>query len=421
MKNTLSRDVTDEQFNRIISIESAGKPEAHAPKGSAGGLGQFLNGTWDDTGLKHYPKLVAKYGSRWRAMRMGASTATLQLIMLARFTEDNVRGLGAGWRNGDLYLAHFLGLGDARKVFHADPDTKMERLVSAKAIENNHSILSGKTAGEVRAWAERAMDTRWVKLGSKDWVAKWYDPRKAAEYTGQPVHEDDAVPVKEEEDDTDDIEDDTRATPPVKPAQPGVKGDPDVWLVQSMLKGMNYPPGKLDGLWGGMTAEAIAGFINDRNGKAHVRMTAPTSKPEFEAIKENLKDELTIASNEGFVRPVSEERANPTTKKVNEIATEAPSVRRNSSVGFWGTIGTSIAAAYNLASDKIAGLWQFFTDNEDKVPDTVKDPNWLWTTITHVPTTVWFVAAGVVFAFVYFNSRSAIGKIVDDIKTGVRK
>lgn len=418
--HTLSKEVSDEQFDRIISIESAGNPDAAPPKGSAGGLGQFLNGTWDDTGKKHYPALVKKYGSGWRAMRKGKKTATLQLMMLARFTEDNVRGLGKGWQNGDLYLAHFLGLGDARKVFHADASTPMSSIVSAKAIENNRSILQGKNAGQVRAWAENSMATRWPKLGSRDWVALWYNPQEAAAYSGTTATIDlgDEVPVKEEEDD---LEDQEAAPPPAGSALPGVRGDPDIWLVQSMLKSMNYPPGGLDGLWGGMTAEAIAGFINDRNGSVDVEIAPPKSMEEFLSVKDALKAELTRASSEGFKRPVAPERQNPTAKKVDEVAPEVAPVRRNSQVGFWGSISAVVAAAWNAVSDWISEIWSFLTDNEDKVPDAVKDPNWLWAHLAAVPTSVWFLAIAGVLGFVWLNSKSAVGKIVDDIKTGVRK
>jgi hypothetical protein len=42
--------------------------------------------------------------------------------------------------------------------------------------------------------------------------------------------------------------------------------NPDLFAVKRRLKAMNYNPGVLNGEWGGMTAGAIAGFINDRGG-----------------------------------------------------------------------------------------------------------------------------------------------------------
>jgi hypothetical protein len=412
MANTLSREVSDERFCRIIQIESAGNPDAAAPVGSAAGLGQFINKTWDSIGEKFFPALVRKFGSAWRAMRRGKRTATLQLLMLARFTESNVRALGAGWGDGELYLAHFLGTNDARKLFHANPSDPAEHHVAPKAVENNPTILRGKTCAQVRAWAAHSMQSRWDHAGKTDWVHKWYDPTQAAQYLGAapPVHD---APIKPEP------EHEEPAAPPPAGVPPG--GDPDTWLIQTMLKGMNYPPGKLDGRWGGMTAEALAGFINDRNGHAIHQMTPPGSKTQFEAVKQEIKDEVTIANAEGFKRPVAPERANPTKKKVDEVAPEAAPVRRNFLTTLWGAIAAFGATVWTTISSYIGDVWNFFTDNEDKVPDTVKDPSWIWSHLAAVPPGVWFGLIAVVLAFVAFNSRAALHKMVDDIKTGVRK
>jgi hypothetical protein len=424
----LSDKVTNEQFNRIIQIESAGNPDAGPPKGSAAGLGQFIIDTWNRTGKKYFPALVRRFGAAWAGMRRGKKTATLQLLMLARFTEDNVRALGAGWGDGELYMAHFLGIGDARNVFRADPSDRVEKHVTPKAVENNHSILAGKTCAQVRAWAASSMKNRWDKAGRPDHVTKWYNAKEAAIYTGT-THEDDLpeddeqTPIKvEPHDQTDDAPADPhRDTPPVNPSQPGVQGDPDTWLIQSMLKNMNYPPGKIDGHWGGMTAEALAGFINDRNGHAIHQMTPPGSNSQFEAVKDEIKEELEAAQNEGFRRPVSEERANPTKKKVDEVAPEAAPVRRNFLLTVWSAISAFAMSVYTTVSDWIGDIWNFFTDNEDKVPDGVKDPSWLWSHLASVPPGVWFGLIALVLGFIAYNSRSALHKMVDDIKTGVRK
>jgi hypothetical protein len=410
MTNTLSREVSDERFNRIIQIESAGDPDAGPPKGSAAGLGQFIIGTWNKVGKQHFPALVARFGAAWAAMRRGKKTTTLQLLMLARLTEDNARTLGPGWGDGELYMAHFLGARDARNVFHADPEDRVEHHVVPMAVQNNHSILAGRTCAQVRAWAASAMKFRWDHAGQPDWVHKWYDPAQAAQYLGTapPAHD---APIKPEPEEP--------TAPPPAGVPPG--GDPDTWLVQTMLKGMNYPPGKLDGRWGGMTAEALAGFINDRNGHAIHQMTPPGSKAQFEAVKQEVKDEVAIANAEGFRRPVSEERANPTTKKIEEVAPEAAPVRRNFLVTIWGAITALGASVWSTVSDYVGDIWNFFTDNEDKVPDEIKDPGWIWSHIAAVPPGVWLALVAVVLAFVAYNSRAALHKMVDDIKTGVRK
>ncbi len=174
MANTVSRVLSDETLNRIIQIESAGNPSARAKTSSAGGLGQFLNGTWLGVVQKHKPKLfIGKSRDEVAAMRVGPDTAALQLEMLARFTEDNRAILGEGCADGDLYLAHFLGIADARKLFKAAPDELAEHVVTEGAVKANESILRHKKCHEVRAWAQASMEQRWVKAGKTDWVKKF--------------------------------------------------------------------------------------------------------------------------------------------------------------------------------------------------------------------------------------------------------
>lgn len=170
MTNTVSRKISDETLNRIIQIESAGNPNAKAPTSSAAGLGQFILGTWNATVKKHRPDLF-KNGAA--PSRVGTATAALQLEMLARFTEDNANALGAGFTDGDLYLAHFLGLGDARKLCRAPSGDAASAHVSAAAVAANRSILSNKTCAQVRAWAQASLVSRWDKAGKIDWVKRY--------------------------------------------------------------------------------------------------------------------------------------------------------------------------------------------------------------------------------------------------------
>jgi hypothetical protein len=188
MANTVSAMLSDETLNRIIQIESAGKPNAKAPTSSAAGLGQFITGTWLATVRKHKPGLLTgDNGPEVAAMRVGPNTVALQLEMLARFTEDNARALGAGFTDGDLYLAHFLGLGDARKLFRASPDTPAASVVSPGAVSANRSILAGKTCGQVRAWAMESMRSRWDRAGRPDWVKRYAGGPVAAPQTPAPT------------------------------------------------------------------------------------------------------------------------------------------------------------------------------------------------------------------------------------------
>src|SRR6187455_1323890 len=149
MTHTVSRTLSDETLNRIIQIESAGKLRAKAPTSSALGLFQFLNGTWLATVAKHRPDLLE---GRTRVQVLALRTdPTVGIEIGARFTEDNANALGAGCTDGDLYLAHFLGLGTARKFLRARPSAAAAALAGDAAVQANRAILAGKTAGQVRA------------------------------------------------------------------------------------------------------------------------------------------------------------------------------------------------------------------------------------------------------------------------------
>ncbi len=196
MTNTVSRTVSDETLNCIITIESAGRPNVKAPTSSATGLFQFIDATWMGVVRKHRPDLLeGNSKAEVLAMRKDPHIA---IELGARFTEDNQRAIGMNCTGGDLYLAHFLGVADARDLFRADPSTPVSELVSDAAIRANRSILQGKTAGQVRTWAAKKMHG----AAGRDWIAK-YMPEQAE------VSE----PVREPEQDADDIPDPQDAPP----------------------------------------------------------------------------------------------------------------------------------------------------------------------------------------------------------------
>ena len=170
MTNSVSKTVSDETLNAIITIESAGKVNAKASTSSATGLGQFLDATWMGVVNKHRPDLMrGRSKAQILALRLDPH---IMVELLARFTEDNQRIIGMDCTGGDLYLAHFLGTADAKDLFRADPTTPVSKLVAEGPIRANESILRGKTAGDVRAWAARKMN----RAGGHDWVARYYNP-----------------------------------------------------------------------------------------------------------------------------------------------------------------------------------------------------------------------------------------------------
>jgi hypothetical protein len=380
------------------------------------------------------------------------------------FTEDNARALGKGWTEGDLYIAHFLGIGSATKVLRAAGSTPVSQCVSKAAVAANRSILLDKTCAQVRAWAQNSMDTRWAKLGNPDWIGIWY-------------HKDDSLPVpsvetvnknagvvaiKVEGPDghlvdingngiPDYLErvpfsiphgefapvppsqippDEPQRSPPVVVAPPRrpsavvvagaqttVQGDPDMWLAGNVLKSMHYNPGKVEGQWGGMFAEAIAGFVNDR----HVDINVPRSSVEFNEVVADLLDALARAQDDHFVRPVSQERANADDAKVKEVAPESAPAKRGFWITVWGAITSFGTALYKSVEGYVGDAWTFFTDNDDKIPDDVKDPNKIWAFVTNLPVGVWFVIIGGILAFVALGNWRVFAKIREDVQTGMRK
>lgn len=129
----------------IVQIESGFDPSAKAGTSSAGGLYQFIDGTASRYGLAN-------------KFDVGSSADAG-----ARLTRDNIDGLrrvtGREPSPGEIYLAHFSGFGAAQKLAQAADDTPTSAIFSPQAIAANRSILDGKTAGQVKAWADRKMAT----------------------------------------------------------------------------------------------------------------------------------------------------------------------------------------------------------------------------------------------------------------------
>lgn len=149
-------------------------------------------------------------------------------------------------------------------------------------------------------------------------------------------------------------------------------GDPDVFLVQTQLKTLGYNPGGLDGLWGGNTAGAIAGFLNDIPLNPPP-IKAPVSADDFKKVLPTLKTLLANASKKGFTRPIAPERAEATP---NELAKKLPEVAAAQKASFWsrmqawwqgifGTVsGTAVVAKVMDAKETVDPVKEsFFSGN----------------------------------------------------------
>ncbi|WP_374551980.1 hypothetical protein [Sphingobium yanoikuyae] len=140
----------------VRQAESGGDDRAPATTSSAYGRYQPIKSTWLGWWKQRYP------GSGLSDEQILAKRAdgALQEIFMEDFTANNARRLreaGLPETAENLYLAHFLGPRDATRVLTADPAAPISGLVRGKSIAANRSILEGRTAGDVRAWAARKM------------------------------------------------------------------------------------------------------------------------------------------------------------------------------------------------------------------------------------------------------------------------
>lgn len=164
---------TDPEQQRIMEREGTGRN----PMSSAQGVGQFIDSTFVDTYRKTFPsqakgltdaRILAQRGT------MIDGQTPIEVPMLNTFTRENKNALSRANIDptpGNTRLAHFLGAGGAVNVLKADPSTPVENLVSQEAIRANPTVLKGKTAGQVAAWANKQMEggitpTKLEPLGS---------------------------------------------------------------------------------------------------------------------------------------------------------------------------------------------------------------------------------------------------------------
>lgn len=133
---------------------------------------------------------------------------------------------------------------------------------------------------------------------------------------------------------------DLGATAPANDAAPEptvpAGGDPQFYLLQTRLKALGYPPGRLDGLWGGNTAGAVAGFLNDIPVPPNkLGFAPPVSEKDARKVLPDLNRLLTKAETLGFTRPIAPERAEATP---TELAPHVPEIAAAQKASFWSKV-----------------------------------------------------------------------------------
>jgi hypothetical protein len=147
--------VIDSFRAKVGGVENnTGNIHAKNPKSSASGPAQFTDGTFREYYRKVYNVDPGEHPSRELK-----DNPTVQGRLLEALAHDNaaaLKGRGEPVTEGNLYLSHFLGAGDALRVLKADASTPVERVLSEKVLEAN-PFLRGKSTSEVAAWAAKKM------------------------------------------------------------------------------------------------------------------------------------------------------------------------------------------------------------------------------------------------------------------------
>jgi len=150
-------EIADEYLQRLAEIESGGDPGAQAATSSAAGLFQFVESTWLATMAKHGQSLGLGpyFDERGRPINAQARQAILDLrfdpevaTLAARaLTADNYAALantlGREPTPGELYAAHFAGVGGAKRLINAAEagDNQSAAAIMPQAAEANPAIF----------------------------------------------------------------------------------------------------------------------------------------------------------------------------------------------------------------------------------------------------------------------------------------
>lgn len=143
--------------DQIISAESGGNPNARNPNSSAAGPGQFIDSTWLAMLSKHRPDLVE--GRSPQGLLALKTDPDLAKAMTTAYAADNagiLSNAGLPVTPGTTYLAHFAGPQGALGILNADPNTPVAAILGPKAVAAN-PFLNGKTAADLKVWADRKM------------------------------------------------------------------------------------------------------------------------------------------------------------------------------------------------------------------------------------------------------------------------
>jgi len=142
---------------RVAALESGFRKDAKPPKGTAAGLFQFTDDTWEETVLKHGARFgidmtTDVFDPRANALMKGARVQDAIQLLKTVITDREINEV-------DLYLAHFLGRTGAVKFMSADWDTKAAKDMP-RAARYNKNIFYEKKRARTYGQIYAALDAR---------------------------------------------------------------------------------------------------------------------------------------------------------------------------------------------------------------------------------------------------------------------
>jgi len=146
----------------FAAIESGFDPNAKAGTSSASGLFQFIKSTWRN--------MLKKYGPKYELDPMVSPFDPMaNALMGAEYIKENTKAL-QGVRDEvgmtDLYMAHFLGPGGAKKLFGARPDEFAAAILPAAARANKSIFFNKDGSPRTNSEVYNLMQKRLVKKAS---------------------------------------------------------------------------------------------------------------------------------------------------------------------------------------------------------------------------------------------------------------
>lgn len=150
-------DPYDDMTNRIIQIESGGRANAQNPNSSASGLGQFTDGTWLSSIKKYRPDLAAgKTDAQLLGMKNDPTLGRAMTKSLAQDNGQQLQAAGIEATPGNVYAAHFLGIGGAKQLLSHPDDAQLNDILSKPVLSAN-GFLEGMTVKDFKNWAAGKM------------------------------------------------------------------------------------------------------------------------------------------------------------------------------------------------------------------------------------------------------------------------